>query len=157
RDALADAWLRCADRRLAEGKGAEAAAIYLALNQAEQPRAIRLAALRGTLRTAGDQAGKLVLDGFTGKDAAAQAVATGALADVGPDALKAVAAGLNRLPAKAQVAVLGALAARGDRAYAATALAAEKSKDEKVQRAGLLALGRLGDATVVPLLVETLF
>src|SRR5207248_133575 len=135
-----DAWLRCADRHLAEGKAAEAAAIYNAF-KAEEPRPVRMAALRGALRAAGDNAGLLLLLMLASDDTDARAVATGTIAELGPGALKGVAAGLNRLPPAAQVAVLGALAARGERAYAATVLAATKSQDENVRRAALLALG----------------
>jgi HEAT repeat protein len=157
RAALADAWLRCADRRLAEGKTADAAAIYQALNSPKEPRPVRLAALRGRLRAGGDQAGALTLEVVRGDDATARAVAVGQLADASPAALKAVAAGLEQLTPNVRVVVLNALAARGDRALAAAALAAAKSSDEKVRQAGLLALGRIGDAAAVPLLVEALF
>src|SRR5262249_30125408 len=132
RAAIADAWLRCADRRRQEGKNAEAAAIYQELNRPEEPRPVRLAALRGELRSAGGQAGALVLALIGGTDADARTIAIGQIADLSPAALKTVAAGLGRLPPAGQVTVLGALAARGGRSQLPVALAAVKGQDESV-------------------------
>jgi len=51
--AVADARLKCAERLLAGGKKAEAAAIYKSLGGADQPKHVRLAATRGLLSVAG--------------------------------------------------------------------------------------------------------
>jgi HEAT repeat protein len=154
--ALTDAYLLCADRRLEEGKGEEAAAIYRELNRPEEPRPVRLAALRGLLSSAGDKAGEMVLELLGGTDADARAVATGQIDELKPGALKALARGLEKLPASSQVLVLGALAARGDKSQMPAAVAAAKSKNGEVRVAGVLALGKLGDASVVPLLLDLL-
>jgi HEAT repeat protein len=153
---IADAWLRCADRWMSDGKTEAAAAVYKALNTKEESRPVRLAALEGTLKSAGDKAGDLVLQMMNGDDADARDIATGIIEDLSPNALKTVAQGLAKLPAGSQVAVLGALASRGDKSQASVALAAAKSDNESIKRAGLLALGKLGDATVVPFLLESL-
>lgn len=49
---FADAYLRCADKLLKDGKAPEALAIYNQLSTADNPRAIRLAALKGILDAA---------------------------------------------------------------------------------------------------------
>jgi len=157
RAALDDAWLRCADRRLQEGQTAAAAVIYRELNRPEEPRPLRLAALRGALRSAGAQAGAMTLDVLGGSDPAARAIAISEIMDLSAGALKTVAANFDQLPPAVQAAVLGALAARGDRSQMPAAVAAVKSADDNVRQAALRALGRLGDASVVPLLVDTLF
>jgi HEAT repeat protein len=157
RAAIDDALLRCADRRLQEGSSAEAAVIYRKLNQPREPNPIRLAALQGNLRTSGDQAGALVLDLLAGNDAGAKAIAIGQIPDLNPGALKIVAGKLDKLPPPVQVTVFGALAARGDRSQMPVALAALKNSDDQVRQAALRALGRLGDASVEHLLLETLF
>ena len=54
--AIIDALLHCAESLLAEQKVSEARPIYEALNDAQQPRLIRLAATRGLLACAGRQA-----------------------------------------------------------------------------------------------------
>jgi len=51
--AAADAYLACAERLLADGKKAEAMAIYKALAKADQPKHVRVAATRGLLAVAG--------------------------------------------------------------------------------------------------------
>lgn len=49
---FADAYLRCADKMLADGKKSEAMAIYSELSKDNMPRMIRLAALKGKLNAA---------------------------------------------------------------------------------------------------------
>lgn len=55
---IADAYLRCADRLLKEGKTQEAAAIYDELGSDEMPQAIRLAASNGKSQAAAKGGGK---------------------------------------------------------------------------------------------------
>ncbi len=112
RVAIDNAWLCCADRRLHDGRSAEASAIYRELNRPEEPRPIRLAALRGTLLTAGDKTGTLMLDVLGGSDSAARTVALGVIPELDAAALKTVTAHLDRLPAAVQANVRSALAAR---------------------------------------------
>ena len=49
--AVANAYLACAERLLADGKKLEAMAIYRALSKPDQPRHVRVAATRGLLST----------------------------------------------------------------------------------------------------------
>ncbi len=51
--AAADAYLVCAERRLADGKKAEAMLIYKSLAKPDQPKHVRLAAMRGLLAATG--------------------------------------------------------------------------------------------------------
>jgi len=53
--AAADAYLTCAERLLADGKKAEALAIYKALSTPEQAKHVRLAAMRGLLAATGKE------------------------------------------------------------------------------------------------------
>ena len=155
--AVNDAYLRCADRYLKNGKSAEAAAIYQELNKADENPATRLAALQGVLRTAGDQAGPMIVEILTGDDARARAIAVGQIEALNAGALKAVAASIDKLPTPSQLLVLNAIAARGDKSQLPVAQAAVKSTNESIKRAGILALGKLGDDAVAPQLVEMLF
>jgi HEAT repeat protein len=67
------------------------------------------------------------------------------------------AAQLPKLDPAGQIALLDALADRGDRAARAAALDLSKSStDENVRAAAIAALGKLGEADDVPLLVKTL-
>lgn len=51
--AAADAYLACGERLLADGKTAEAMLVYKALSKPEQPKHVRLAAMRGLLAVTG--------------------------------------------------------------------------------------------------------
>jgi HEAT repeat protein len=153
---ICNAYLLCAEQLLAKGQTDTAAAIYRELDQQSEPRSVRLAAMHGVLKTSGDKAGERLLQMLGGKDVDAQNIAAGMIEEINAAALKAVAAGMDKLPADAQVKVLTALAARGDKSQVAVALTAAKDKNDSVKRAGLVALGRLGDASVVPLLLEVM-
>ena len=154
---ICDAYLLCADKLIKDGKTQEAAAIYNDLYDNEKNRATRMAALEGVLRSATDDAGARIVKLLTSDDRDARNIALLAIAGVNSNSLKAVAAAADKLPAQAQVLLLGALANRREKSQAALALKASQSSDADLQRAGILALGSLGDASAVTLLVETAF
>jgi HEAT repeat protein len=154
---ISDACLQCADRALKQGMVREAAAIYKELNSPPEPRSIRMAALKGMLNTAGDRATTMILDVLAGDDTDPWTVALGHLAELKSGEVKSLAEGLAKLPPAGQVALLNALGWRRDKAALPGVLAATKSTDEKVRSAALRALGGVGDASVVPLLVEAIF
>jgi len=154
---IADAHLRCADKFLREGKTDLALAIYRGLGKPDLPRPIRLGALQGGLRAAGSEAPTLILDLLASDDADARAVAAGHVANVfSPKALQAFAAWFPKLPTSGQVLLVSALAAVGDKTARPVALLAVRSEDEQVRLTGLQALAALGDASVVPVLLETM-
>jgi HEAT repeat protein len=151
-----DALLLCADRLVIAGQLKKAAAIYEELSGKDERRPVRLAALEGRRNTAGDKAGEIVVAMLNGTDRDARNIAIGSIEGLSPGALKVVAASLEKLPEANQVMVLTALASRGDSSQRPIALAAAQSKKDAIRRAGLRALGRLGDASVVSLLIDTL-
>jgi HEAT repeat protein len=155
RKAVADALLAHADR-LRKSDTAAAAKIYAGLNSSDETKPVRLAAVRGTIQTAGDQAGELILKLLSGDDAGAKAVAVGQIETLTVGALKTLAGSLDKLTPPNQVAVVTAIAAKGDRTQAGVALSAAKSADADVKRAGIHALGRLGDATAVEFLLDAM-
>jgi HEAT repeat protein len=151
---ISDGYLLCADRLLRAGKTAEAAAAYKELYQPDEP--VRMAALKGLLNTAGDEAGTAILEILADDDAHAQRVAIGHVGELTAAAVRLLAAGLPKLPADGQVALLGALGDHKHRSTLPTVLAAVESEDENVKLAALRALGGVGDVSVVPVLVETM-
>jgi HEAT repeat protein len=155
--AISDAYLLCADRRLKEGKTADAAAIYKELNKPAEDRPIRLAALQGVLRSAGDEAGPMIVEILSGNDVDARAIAVGQIEQVNAGALKSLAASVDKLPVASQVSVITAFAARGDKSLLPVAQVAAKNSNDAVKRAGIQALGRLGDASAAGLLMEMVF
>jgi HEAT repeat protein len=156
RAALGNALLAHADRMAKDKDPGNAAAIYRLLNTPGESHPIRLAALRGTLQTAGDRAGDLVLEILTGEDTAAQNVAVGQIEYLSVSALTTLAENLDKLPVSSRVSVITAIASRGDRKQLPTVLAAVRSTDASVKRAGILALGRLGDASAVEFLLDVM-
>lgn len=155
RGPISDAWLRCADQMLAEGNPSGAAAIYEQLAAAEEARAIRLAALRGQLRSAGSSVAELVLRMLNSGDADVREIAAGYLGELrGEVAMKEFAAAFSKLPLEGKVLLLSGLAARGDKSAGPVALEAAGSDEPEVRLAGILALAKLGDAAAVPLLVS---
>jgi HEAT repeat protein len=153
--AAADLRLNIAQRMVREGKAAEATETYRELNVPSQPRAVRLAAKAGLLRAAGSRAPTMALQWLESDDSDSQAAAAGYIGEVGdPAALAQLAADLPKLPAASQITLLSVLVAKGDKSAMAAARLAAKSDDPGVQAAGLAAVGRLGDTSVVPRLIE---
>jgi len=154
RAAVADSLITHGDRLLKAGKTDDASAIYKQLNTADEAKPVRLAALRGQIQSSGDKAGEMILGILTGEDAAARAIAVGQIENLSAGALKTLAASLDKLPVPSRVSVITAIAARGDKSQLPLALTAAKDADASVKRAGVLALGRLGDASAVELLLD---
>jgi len=157
RQAMADAWLRCADRLVQSGKAEQAAAIYARLGAAGEPRPTRLAALKGQLQAVGEKALPMAIELVASGDRDAQSLGADYLGQCrDPNLAAAVSARLGELPAVSQATVLAILAARGDKSAMPLAIAAAGATDPAVRKAGIEALATLGDGTAVALLLERL-
>ena len=84
-------------------------------------------------------------------------VALKQVGQIGRAGVVKLAAGLAKLPPAAQAALLDVLGGRRCPAALPAVLEAVKSPNEKVALAALRALGGVGDASVVPLLLEKTF
>ncbi len=152
--ALTEAYLLCADRFLAEGKTKSAKAIYKKMYKKDQPRQTRIAALTGLVMAEGEKADRIIVDVLKGDEPVMQSVVIGLVRQVpGTRTTKAVAKQLPKLSAPAQL--LAALGDRGDAAALPAVLKAVKATDQSVRVAALKALGRLGNASTVKLLAQT--
>ncbi len=156
RAACSDSLLIHADRMLKAGQFDDAVDMYLILSSKKESRQIRLAALRGIIQASGDKAGQKVLSVLLSDDDKAKAVAIGQIENLSADALKTLATSMDKLPVPTRVLVITAIAARGDRSQLPVALSAAKSTETDVKRAGILALGRLGDASTVGFLLDAM-
>jgi len=155
RPAVVDALLLAADGMVAAGKKDDAAAIYTSLYVPDEPKAIRIAALRGLIASTGPKAVALLADILAGDDAQMQVIAVDLTRDLpGADATRTLAALLPKVSASGKVALLGALAARGDAAAKPAVLEAMKADDEAVRAAAVVAMGAVGDASDVPTLAK---
>lgn len=151
REKIADGLLLCAGRLAAQGKKDEAAAIYRSLSAASEPKSVRGGALRNLMQIEGPPA---IVAGLSSDDAAVRVAAAGAIPALTPGDFALIVAGFGKYPPASQTAVLMAIRIRADKAHAAVALAAVQSKDEMVRQAALRALGTVGDAAALPVLVE---
>lgn len=149
----AESHMKCAERLAAAGKRAEAAAIYQRYLGMPQ-RSVRLAALAGAIRTAGEGAASMILGAIRGDDADARAVALTAAADLPQTQLAALARDCRQLPAESAAALLAVLAARGEKAALPIALQMAHSDDREIRKTAVRAIGDLGDESLAAMLFD---
>lgn len=155
--AVADGCLRCADTLLAQGKGADAVALYDRVRAADVPQASKLAATRGAIVARGPAGVPLLLEQLRGDQPAFQALALLLARELpGAEVTRALAGDLAKLPADHQPALIEALADRGDAAAEPAVLAAAKGADPAVRKSALRALAAVGTAGAIPTLVAAL-
>ena len=151
-----DAYSQCAGRLAAKGQKDAAFAIYKQLYAASEPAPIRIAAVRGMITTAGDKTPETINEILKSGDKQMQTAAIGVLKDAAKtDVVKAAAEQLPNLGATQQIQLLTALAECGDKVALPAVLTAVKSTDSPVRVAALAAIGTLGDASTIDLLVQT--
>ncbi len=150
-----DAYLMCAESLLAEGQTADAANIYRELARDDYPTATRIAAYRGLARAEKGRAVGAISSLLTDKNVSMQQGAATLLAEIpGAEATIRFAEQLPAMAPAAQVVLLGALADRGDKAALPHVARAARSENEHVRVAAVRALGVLGNASTVGLLLD---
>lgn len=155
---FAENCLKCAEQFRAAGRQAEAVALYERLSQAELPATVRIAATRGMLVLRGAAAVPLLLEQLASNDPRVQVMALQLVRDLpGQDVTQAIASRMSQLPSDCRARVIAALAERADVTalpdVILTAILAAVQDDAPVRIAAVRALGRLGDATIVPQLL----
>ncbi|MCX7047439.1 MAG: HEAT repeat domain-containing protein [Candidatus Sumerlaeota bacterium] len=156
RPVAADACLKCASQLLADGKSAEAAALFKELSQPQQPRAIQLAAQRALLATGGGNSAPKVMELLASDNADARAIGLGQISKLDGAGRKQVIDGIAKLLAPMQITTLDSLAGLGEKAALPVALNFTASSDANMRLAGINAIGRLGDAANAPQLCQAL-
>ncbi|UCE50338.1 MAG: HEAT repeat domain-containing protein, partial [Phycisphaerales bacterium] len=153
--AFAQANLDFADRFLADGKTEQARRHYRFAFGEHNPAHIRAAGLRGLVATVGEQAGPFVAEAFESDNKYLYGMAATIVRTV-PEkkTAESLSAGLPQLEPKVQVLLINALAARSDGAGADIVKDACKNHNVAVKQAALSALGKIGDESCVPLLIE---
>lgn len=147
--AVCDALLLQIDAVRTSGKLQEAQALYEGMYQPEEPRAIRLAALRALLLHEADSAGPRILRIFAGRDEDAKAIAIAFLQSPPAGVLETLAVRLKDLAPTAQAQVLSAFKLRGEAVQLRVTLEALKHENEAVRTAAVRALGRIGNEQAV--------
>ncbi len=150
-----DSVLLCADAMLASGDAAGAAKIYRAYTESYHDPIVRLAAFRGLVRAEREKAVPLVLALLEDKDAKLKQAAYLFMGQMpGVEATKAFADKLPSLPPANRAALIAVLAGRGDKAACPAVVKALDDAEENVRVAAIKALATLGDAAIVPALLD---
>ncbi|NLF70760.1 MAG: hypothetical protein GX575_17155 [Candidatus Anammoximicrobium sp.] len=146
--------LRCAERLADDGQAAESAKLYRRVfGDADDDAVIRTAALRGVLLAEKAQAADFAIAALQDGDAGLRMSAAKLVCEGGcPKLIGAVFASLPTLPAATQAALLELV---NDPTALPAVTEAARRGDEAVRAAALGALGRVGDAASVALLLET--
>jgi hypothetical protein len=154
--AVAVPLLRCADALAAAGNMEPAQAIYAKLSEAGQVAGVRRAALAGILQHQKVHATETILSWIGGGDADRRAVAAGRLAALSDAELDRLTAKLTELPAESQLGVIEVMALRKGKDALPLALAAARSDKPEMKLAGIRLLGRIGDASTLTILTDSL-
>jgi len=155
RDRVGSSLLNCAQEYIIRKDPKTAADIFETLMNAELSFPIRQEAMRGKIRTSRDkEARSMIIQALKGKDTDQHGPAISLIGDFFDDSnIREVCVLFSSLPAVSQIQLLEALSCYKDEAARSTAVEATKSADQEVRIAALRALEKLGDASLVELLV----
>lgn len=154
---IADGAMSIAQAVLARGDKQPAEQAFLAFYKSSQPQTVRAAALQGLLAVNSERHFPLVLTILRSEADSLQSLAADILRKApGKDVTRKVVADLPKMPSHVQALVLMALAERGDRAALPVALSFIASADDTVSASACAAVGALGSADQVGLLVDLL-
>jgi HEAT repeat protein len=155
RFAATDAYLRCAEDLVAQGKSKQATVIYKELACENEAALIRSAAVKGLADVGGPDAIPLVVTALRDEDRMVRTTAMGCVRTMfGEGVTEVFAAELPKALPDEQVLLTGALADRGDGAALPAIIAMAKSANTEVRKAALQAVGKLGNASYVGFLVK---
>ncbi|MFH1718090.1 MAG: HEAT repeat domain-containing protein [Planctomycetota bacterium] len=155
RFAATDAYLRCAEDLVAEGKREQAVEVYKELAEEGEASIIRSAAVKGLADAGGRDAVPLVIRALQDQDRMVRSTARGCVRTMqGEGVTELFAAELQKTSPDEQVLLIGSLADRGDPAALPAIVAGANGADAGVRMAALSAIGRLGDSSHVDLLVQ---
>lgn len=157
RAAAAEALLLAADSLVVAERRPAALALFHAVRRAEVPAPLRLTATRGAI-LADDTGGlALLLEQLRSPDVDARDLGLLTLRELrGPKVTSALLAELDRFDPPLRALVLSALADRGGPGVLAAIEARAKNSPDEVRLAAVVALGRLGRTSSLPLLFQTL-
>jgi HEAT repeat protein len=152
---LLNAMLVCAERLTSDGNREQALRIYRKLNTPAEPLPVRIAALRGMAAADASNATSLISATLRGKDVELHAAAVQLVKDVkGMENIRAIARTFPELPSEGKTQLLAALSHHRDSELLQIVIGASSSDDASVRAAAFRALGSMGDASVVPLLLH---
>ncbi len=155
RSAVAEGCILCAEKRLAQGKSAEAVALYDEVRKADLPQQRMLEATRGAILARGPAGVPLLLEQLQSSDKRMFALGlTTARELAGGEATAALVAELGRATPERQSLLIQVLADRQDVSALPAVLQMAKGGAIPARIAALGVVKRLGDASCVPALLE---
>ncbi len=155
RSAVAEGCILCAERLTKDGKTSEAAALYDEVRKADVPKQRVLEATRGYILARHAAGISTLVEQLHSPDKAFFQIGLITARQLsGRDVTDALAAELPQLAPQRAVGLLSVLADRADGGLPPAVLAAAKSGDKQLRIAAIGVVGRLGDATSVPTLLE---
>ena len=150
-----DAILRRADRLFREGRKRQALAIYRSMAKKLTGKPAGAAAFRGVLESAEEaEVVELVVSALDGDDVHRRQIAMARTRSLSPPATRELAGALSALSTTGQRAMLTALGTQRSNASQVSVIEAMESEDASVRRAAIEAMGNVGDAAGVHLLVD---
>jgi HEAT repeat protein len=155
RSAVAEGCVLCAERLLADGKTAEAAALYDEVRQADVPKQRVVEATRGAILARQAAGVSLLVEQLKSGDKSLVAIGLSTARELsGPGVTKALVAELDNIAPAQQALLILALADRGDAEAMPAMLQAAKSKTSQVRIAAVNFLKQLGDESCVSVLLQ---
>jgi HEAT repeat protein len=155
RSAVAEGCILCAEHRLKGGASAEAAAIYDQVRKADVPKQRILEATRGAILARGAQGIPLLVETLHTPDTGTFQIGLSTARELADPAVSSALAGeLTKLAPSRAALLLTAIADRNDKSATPAVLEAVRKGPAEVQLAAIAVLGRLGDASSVPTLLE---
>ncbi len=156
RSAVAEGCVLCAERLHAAGKSADAVAIYDEVRRADVPKQRIIEGTRGAILARSPQEGlPLLLEQFRSADKALFQLALGTAREFPGNAVdKALATEMARATPDRAALIIQAMADRKETVVLAAVLEAAGSGPKPVRLSAIGALGRVGDVSCLPLLLD---
>lgn len=155
RSAIAEGLVLCADRSRSEGQNMQAAAIYDEVRHADLPRQRILEATRGAILARKQDGIALLLEQFRSLDKRMFQMALGTAREFpGREVDNALAAEIDRATPERAALLIGAMADRKETVVVSAVLKAAGSGPPQVRIAAVNALGKVGNASCLPPLLE---
>ncbi|MDA1053115.1 MAG: PBS lyase [Planctomycetota bacterium] len=156
RSAVAEGCVLCAERLYDAGKSAEAAAIYDEVRKAEVPKQRIIEATRGAILARNEAGLPLLLELFQSPDKQLFQLALGTAREFpGGEVDKAMATELARATPERAALIIQAMADRPETVVLAAVLQAAGQGPKQVRLSAINALGRVGDASCLTVLLAS--
>lgn len=156
RDQLAESVVAIAMSMIKRNERAEAATMLNDVYEKSDVPAVKAAAFQGRLIAAEDASVLLIVNALNGTSALEQQLAVGHVRQLKAEGIASLVKALNSVPPSGQAAILVALGNRREKSALPAIESACQSNNPIVKVAAITALGHVGTASNVPLLLDQL-